>query len=88
MEDNKKKIKKLRGSAIMHDDGNFTFTPFAEGEPQREVMKRSEGSSLSRKQGGKRQLMITHLKVSADSKGYVANLYDVLEKLRKTSKQV
>jgi hypothetical protein len=83
MEDNKKKIKKLRGSATMHDDGNFTFTPFAEGEPQREVMKRSGDSSLCRTQGEKRQSVIAHLKVPADSKDYVADLYDALGKLTK-----
>ena len=77
------KFKTIKGSTKLFEDNSFTFTPYGEGEPQSEEIKKVGDSRLSRSNGQKTQSVIAHLKVKADCPDVTAALYDELEKLTK-----
>ena len=78
-----KKVKRLRGSASIREDGNFTFTPYGEGESQREEIRSVRKSRSYRTCGEKQQSIVAHLTVSADTKDPAYELYNDFREITK-----
>lgn len=84
MSTNKKVIKKLRGTGVQYDGGEFEFTPEAEGKPTYESVKKFGSSSLCRTSGEKKQSVIAHLKVDAEADDLASDLQRELDKILET----
>lgn len=59
--------RKIRGTAVITAENKVTFTPFAEGEPQRADVRTCGRSTAYTTQGEKRRSMVVHLMADADS---------------------
>ena len=71
--------RKIRGTAIFHDDNSLEFVPQGEGEPvQRSVKKRGE-SRFYETEGEKQSSYIAHLKVPKDSQDPASEMFEQLK---------
>ncbi|MBQ4386851.1 MAG: hypothetical protein II822_04545 [Prevotella sp.] len=77
------KFKTIKGSTKLFEDNSYTFTPYGEGEPQSEEIKKVGDARLSRSTGQKTQSVIAHLKVKADCPDVTAALFEQLQNLTK-----
>ena len=83
MEDNPQKPKTLKGSMKYFDDDRLEFTPYGQGDPLYEQIRKAQNGTLMRTTGEKKQSLVARLKVAADSSDPAADLRDQLEKLLK-----
>ena len=59
--------RKIRGTAVITAENKVTFTPFAEGEPQRADVRTCGRSTAYTTTGDKRRSMVMHLVADAES---------------------
>ena len=69
------KVRRLRGSASIREDGTFDFRPDGQGASKQEDIKTVRKSRSYRTSGEKQQSIVAHIAVAADTKAPAYEMY-------------
>lgn len=69
------KVRRLRGSASIREDGTFDFRPDGQGTSKQEDIKTVRKSRSYRTSGEKQQSIVAHIAVAADTKDPAYEMY-------------
>ena len=69
------KVRRLRGSASIREDGTFDFRPDGQGASKQEDIKTVRKSRSYRTSGEKQQSIVAHIAVAADTKDPAYGIY-------------
>ena len=69
------KVRRLRGSASIREDGTFDFRPDGQGASKQEDIKTVRKSRSYRTSGEKQQSIVAHIAVAADTKDPAYEMY-------------
>jgi hypothetical protein len=69
------KVRRLRGSASIREDGTFDFRPDGQGTSKQEDIKTVRKSRSYRTSGEKQQSIVAHIVVAADTKDPAYEMY-------------
>ena len=69
------KVRRLRGSASIREDGTFDFRPDGQGVSKQEDIKTVRKSRSYRTSGEKQQSIVAHIAVAADTKDPAYEMY-------------
>ena len=69
------KVRRLRGSASIREDGTFDFRPDGQGASKQEDIKTVRKSRSYRTSGEKQQSIVAHIAVAADTKDPAHEMY-------------
>jgi len=75
------KPRRIRGTAVFHDDDAVEFIPQGKGEPVQRAVRKHGESKLYETEGDKTSSYVAHLKVNRDTADPRAELFDQLEHL-------
>lgn len=81
---NNQTVRRIRGSAVFGDDGDFEFRPDGQGESRQQLITKAGKSRLYRTTGEKQQSLVAHLSVPSDSSDPCDDLRSDLERMLAT----
>lgn len=79
----KPKLRKVRGTAVFHDDDSLEFVPQQEGQPVQKRVRKLGESRFFETEGEKRSSYVAHLKVDKDSADPAVEMFEQLQHLTK-----